>query len=92
MNFDDDTIALSLVIFITIAFVVAAIQQGEIIELATGSIQFAIGAIAGYMSRKNKALSPELLAKIRKLIEENKQLKQALQQRRSPHYPGEENL
>ena len=92
MNFDEDTIALSLVFFITVAFVMAAIYQGEIIELAKGSIQFAIGAIAGYMSRKNKPLTPETQARMKQLFEENKQLKQALQQRRSPHYPGDENI
>lgn len=92
MNFDEDAIALSLVFFITVAFVMAAICQGEIIELAKGSIQFAIGAIAGYMSRKNKPLTPETQARMKQLFEENKQLKQALQQRRSPHYPGDENI
>jgi hypothetical protein len=29
---------------------------------------------------------------MKQLFEENKQLKQALQQRRSPHYPGNENI
>jgi len=96
MRLDDDAIALALVAFITVAFVFAAVYQGEIITLAQASIQFGMGAIAGYMRRGSKSDFDE--EKLKKLIQRNKALEAEIKslkpttQRRSPHYSGDENL
>lgn len=92
MNFDEDTIALFLIGFLTVVFLGAAIQQGEVLSLASGIMEFGLGAIAGYMTRGKPGLSPNAQAKIRQIVEENRQLKQQIghsQQRRSPHAPEE---
>jgi hypothetical protein len=94
MNFDEDTIALFLIGFLTVVFIGAAWQQGEVLTLASGVMEFGLGAIAGYMSRK-PAMTPAGQDKIRQIIAENRQLKQQLesrQQRRSPHSPEDETL
>jgi cell shape-determining protein MreC len=81
MNFNEDTVALFLIGFLTVVFIGAAIQQGEVLSLANGVMEFGLGAIAGYMARSQNSLPPEFKQRLQELQDENHQLRERLQHR-----------
>lgn len=81
MNFNEDIVALFLIAFLTVVFVGAAIQQGDVLNLANGVMEFGLGAIAGYMARNQNSLPPEARQRLQELRDENAQLRERLQHR-----------
>jgi len=81
MNFDEDSVALFLIGFLAVVFVGAAWQKGEVLGLASGIMEFGLGAIAGYMSRINRS-QPEDRRRMQELSEENHQLREKIQHQR----------